>query len=354
MFSGMQGLKSRASENLIKSLKFLQDAGDLFNYGYALHHIGIWESTVENRKEYAERSLEIFTELNNEKGIAYAKSGLGFVAFALGDFHRAQKLFYESSEIHERLGCQRDIAKSYNNIGYIYWVVGEYKESASYLEKSLALLKKLDDIAGVAALYNLMALNFASLKDFDRCKQFIGKTLAACKEFGDMVGIAVSLTNIGECELMEGHDEEAYDLAVESLPYYKKIDTSLQNAQWYYRIRGEAACSLGKFDEGFLHLQKAFGPDFNKDVINATHTLIGIARYYAANKQIELALERLGLVITHPGSWQWVKDRAQVLVQEYAQKMDSDAVLAALERGKTLRLDSVISDFLENGRQSQS
>ncbi len=176
--------------------------------------------------------------------------------------------------------------------------------------------------------------NMASWKDYAKCKEHLWKKYHMSKEIGNLAGIARSLTDIAECELMEGNDAEANRLVKESYPYYKMIDERLTLADWYFRTLGESKCGLGNLTEGKAHFRRAFDIQVKQNQLAlATHTLIGVARYFERVGQKERAFELLGLAMYHDGSWQWFKERAANLVEKFKRIYPLEMVNDALERG---------------------
>ncbi len=347
-FRGMQGLAGQTRETLRKGLDFLHDSGDCKEQAFALLYLADWLTSFEERLSILNKALVIFTELNERKGIAYVYAGMGYVAFSQGDFPKARQYYIQSLDIHTQLANQRDIAFALGSLGYIHWIMGDYPLALWYFQGSLAIMDEFGDKQGLADTYNFLALAYGGLKDYAKAKEFIWKRFAISKETGNLIGVAVSLTNIAECELMEGNDAEAYRLAKESYPYYKKMDEQLTNADWYYRTLGESECALGNFKEGKLHLHQALQIQVAGNTLaQATHTLVSIARYYEQIGQKERAFELLGLVMTHSGSWQWVRDRAASLVEKFKQGYPLEAVNTAVNRGRTLDLEETVTALLE-------
>jgi hypothetical protein len=75
-------------------------------------------------------------------------------------------------------------------------------------------------------------------------------------------------------------------------------------------------------------------------------TLVGTARLLAAKGERERAAELLALVLHHPATWQWAKDRAAPLVAELEAKLSPDALAAAQERGRTRDLETTVAELL--------
>lgn len=348
LFFGMQGLVCQTRETLQKGLYMLQDSGDRKELGYALLYLGGWQPSIEEQQVFHDKALAIFTELNERKGIAYVHTALGYIPFSQGKFQKARQFFYESLEIHRQLANQRDIASSLGDLGYIHWIMGDYHEALRCFQESLDIMEEQNDKEGIASTFNLLALVFASWKDYAKSKEFIWKRFHVSKETGNLNGIAVSLSNIAECELMEGNDEKAYRLAKESYPYYKKIDERLTNAVWYFRTLGESECGLGLLQEGKMHLRQTLDIQVKQDELaGATHTLVGIARYFEQIGQKERAFELLGLAMYHAESWQWVRERAATLVEKFKQEYPLEVVNTALERGRTLGLEETVTALLD-------
>jgi len=87
------------------------------------------------------------------------------------------------------------------------------------------------------------------------------------------------------------------------------------------------------------------GHDGWRDV-PAPLALAGTATLLAAEGEKERALELLALVLHHPASWQWTKDRAAALVAELEAELSPDAVAAALEHGRTRDLAATVAELL--------
>jgi predicted ATPase/DNA-binding SARP family transcriptional activator/Tfp pilus assembly protein PilF len=343
----MQGLVCQARETLRKGLGLLQDSVDRKELAYALLYMAYCQTTVEEQRIFLDKALPIFTEIKERKGIAYVHTALGYILFSQGNFQKTRQVFYESLEIHRQLENSRDIAYALGDLGYIHWILGDYPGSFRCFQESLDLMEEQNDQDGIAVTYNHLALVFASWKDYEQSKEFLWKRFHISKEIGNQAGIATSLTNIAECELMEGNDEKAYHLSKESYPYYKKIDERLTNADWYFRTLGESECGLGNLQAGKFHLRLALDVQIKQnELAGAAHTLVGVARYFEKVGQEERAFELLGLVISNAGCWQWVKERATTLVEKYKQEYPLENINDALERGKTFDLYDTVTALL--------
>jgi hypothetical protein len=58
----------------------------------------------------------------------------------------------------------------------------------------------------------------------------------------------------------------------------------------------------------------------------------------------EGALELLALILCHPASWPWAKDRAAPLVAQLEAELPPDVVAAAQERGRARDLEVTVAE----------
>jgi xanthosine utilization system XapX-like protein len=75
-------------------------------------------------------------------------------------------------------------------------------------------------------------------------------------------------------------------------------------------------------------------------------TVVGIAALLAGEGKKEWAAELLALVLGHPYTWQWTKDRAAPLVAELEAELSPDRLRAAQERGRARDLDATAGELL--------
>jgi tetratricopeptide (TPR) repeat protein len=340
-------LAHQTRETLQKGLALLQASGDRRELGYGFLYLEEWQPSIEARRKYLDQALTIFTELHERKGTARVQRELGHIELSQGNFQQARQFFYASLEMHRELANQRDTASSLGDIAYIHWIMGNYPEALQSLTECLEIVEECNDKMGLAFTYSLFGTVYGAMKDYARAKEFVWKRFAISKEAGNNIGCAFSLMSIAECELMEGNPEKANHLVKQSYPYYAKIGEHFPEEGWYYRVLGEAECSLGNLKEGRHHLRQALIILVaDNRLVQNTHTMIGIARYFEQMGQKERAFELLGLALHHPGSWQWVRERAAALVEKLKQEIPPEVANAALERGRNLDLADTVMALL--------
>jgi hypothetical protein len=80
---------------------------------------------------------------------------------------------------------------------------------------------------------------------------------------------------------------------------------------------------------------------------------MGIAALLMREGQKERALELLAFVLSHPLTWQWIKDRAAPLVNELKAELSPDGFSAAQERGRARDLWATAEELLAELEEPQ-
>lgn len=216
---------------------------------------------------FAQEALQIFTDLEDEKGIADAKYSLAGVYYKTNLYHLGLIAFIDALKIYQKhndyynqsrtekslgtiygyIGDQNNAFKSYksavknakkinnsdlesnvyNNISGILAKNGKLKFAMRFIEKSIQLKEFSNDIRGLGYAIYGKAKVFFYLNEFEKAEQYYFKALAIHKEMGENTGIAMSYTKLGEM-------------------YYKidKLDLALEYALLGLQIAGELKLAM--------------------------------------------------------------------------------------------------------------
>jgi hypothetical protein len=79
----------------------------------------------------------------------------------------------------------------------------------------------------------------------------------------------------------------------------------------------------------------------------ALDDLACLAGVMARTGQAERALELLGLALHHPAIWDETRSTIESLLTDLRAKLPPDAIEAALGRGQSLELETVVAEILE-------
>ncbi|MCX8174105.1 MAG: tetratricopeptide repeat protein [Thermoplasmata archaeon] len=149
-------------EEAIKILENTEAYADLA-YGYmrlgtASHSLGRMEEGERNLK----KALEIYTKIEDLRGISSTSNNLGEFYRGLGERENAREQYLRALEIDRRIGDRRGLSVVYSSLGDIALDYEEYAEALRNYNESLKLCRRIDNKYGIA--WNLCGIAEALVK----------------------------------------------------------------------------------------------------------------------------------------------------------------------------------------------
>jgi tetratricopeptide (TPR) repeat protein len=158
--------------------------------------------------------------------------------------------------------------------------------------------------------------------------------------------MAGTLNNLGEVTRLQGDYSTAQRHYQEALDIAKEIDSQRLVAITYCNL-GHTNVTLGDNRAAMHCYHKAIRITMIIEAIPiALESLAGLAQVTARTGQAERALEFLGLARHHPALMSDTKPIIESILADLRAKLPSDVVEAALKRGNTLELDTVVAEIL--------
>jgi predicted ATPase/DNA-binding SARP family transcriptional activator len=343
-FCDRLGLTEQASALLRKSLAILRELDARREVAYALSYLG--RVFTEQGSPQHREALAIFEKIGDRRGMAICLRALGWNLVPQGEYGAARQLVQQSLTLFRELGDQRGMALSLMQLGYTSWVLGEYEAAKRLHQESYALSQGIGDREGMATALGVLARDACGLGEYERGKQLYGESLALFQNVGSLQGMAWVLGDLSELATVLGEYAEATQLARESLALDEKLGYPVQIA-WASRVLGNAARELGDLELARRYLRQALEIGMSvRATAPALLTVVGIAALLAGEGKKEWAAELLALVLGHPYTWQWTKDRAAPLVAELEAELSPDRLRAAQERGRARDLDATAGELL--------
>jgi non-specific serine/threonine protein kinase len=199
-----------------------KEEGDELSPGYAMvlsvaGTLAYYQGDYPAARALHEKSLAIWREVGDRRGIALALNGLGSVDAEQGDFASARARREESLAISRELGARAGIAAALNNLGNVVADQGDYPAARALHEEGLAINRELGDRWSIAiSLYNLG--DFACEQgDYPAAGALYEESLAIRRDLGDRRGIALALNGLGNVDAEQGDYPAARVLYEESL-----------------------------------------------------------------------------------------------------------------------------------------
>ncbi len=339
------GLTEKGLALLQRSLEILRGLGARSELVFALSTLGENTLLQGQGKSLCLEGLAISREIGDRVGMQMSLVGLCRDAVLRGEYGAAQRICQERVAVSRELD-QVLVANSLNDLGYVTWCLGEYGEAHQLHQQSLGLFKDMRIQYGIAMSLLRLGLDALGLVEYGEARQLLQESLAIYQEMGSAWFHTEVLLWQGELANVLGKHSQAARLAQEALPVCKELDDPYLITLGL-RVWGVAACGLAdlrKARESFLHALET--ATTVRVAPLALLTLVGTARLLAAEGEAERASELLGLVVHHPASWQWAKDRASPLIALLEVELAPDVWAAAWERGQARDLEATVAEWL--------
>ena len=203
----------------------------------------LWrKGRFERAGRYLENALEIYNELEDDKGTANAYNLLGIINSLSGNQRKALDYYTRSIEA-------RDLARCYINMGIVKHILGEFKDSEEDYKTALKKGRK----EGYKIAIHLAQLNLAELYidkgNLPKAKTFMELSLQGYKEMSENPRIALVYDARSRIFLLEGDIDMASKDAETAL--------SLANRYGIKDIQARMFHTLGKIEMEKKTLEKA-------------------------------------------------------------------------------------------------
>jgi len=280
----------------------------LYQEGYKL----LGQGRYANAEMTFQRGLTQARALHNDKYTALFLNGLGQVAYALDQFHKALDDFQEALAIRRKIGIPQEIAQSLSNVGAIQSSLSQNDKAVeSYLE-AIEIFEQNKNMRYLAACLTNLGSAYNSLGQYDQAQDALRRALKINeqieKQLAQMGSPAEKIENrrdiayrcniLGNLYYSLGQYDPALDYYQKAFTIFEKIGTPHEIATSLNNL-GIVSYSLGQYDRALEYYQKAF----NKSEKDGTpheiaQSLNDLGAFYDDLGQNEQALETLQKAFT--------------------------------------------------------
>ncbi|MBT8228857.1 MAG: tetratricopeptide repeat protein, partial [Bacteroidia bacterium] len=228
--------KAYVGEDPDKAISYAEDAvvlaekiGDGERLGYAYKNIGLgqyYKSDFVNVLDAWQKSLEVFQNINHDKGTANLLNNIGAVYYSRGDNTKAVEYYLEAIRIAERSGDDMRAATVLQNIGAIYESTKEYDKAESYLVQANEIFKSIeyDKGEGMTSL-NLGEIYFEQ-GDLELSRYYLTTSMEIFDTIPD--GFLTETMNLlGRLNTREGKYDKAYQYLSDAYKMANEKDNKL-------------------------------------------------------------------------------------------------------------------------------
>jgi len=307
-------------------------------------------SQYEVATEVLRKSLSILQKQDAKEELGMCYFNLGVVAQLQGRYADAKGELETGLRVAQEIGDAGQAAKCLGWMGIANTSLGEFKEAYRLLQKSLEANRAIGDPWGIANSLNNLGLVADILGQATEARGLFRESLAICKQLGDRYGMANALNNLGYLAQAQGEKAQAKRNYQESLALYREIGSRWGVANVVANLGG-ASLALGEDGEAERHYYQALKTAKEVNALPiAMEALVGIAMLMIRRGNHERAIELLGFAQAQDVTDKEVKDRSSGLLKELETKVSAEAFAAALQRGSTSQLDTVMALVLESSK----
>jgi adenylate cyclase len=181
------------------------------------------KSNYSKALDYCQRSLKIFEELGDKKGIATLINGIGILYNDQGDYTKALDYYQRSLKIYQDIEDKGGSASVTNNIGLIYSYQEDYPKALNYFQRSLKIFQEFGEKKGSATCIVNIGNIYVDQGDYSKALDYFQRSLNIFEVIGDYHSSAISIGNIGSIYFDQGDYSKALDYFQHALKISEEI-----------------------------------------------------------------------------------------------------------------------------------
>jgi tetratricopeptide (TPR) repeat protein len=264
-------------------------------------------------------------------------------------------LFEQGLALNRALGSKGGTAWSLELLGMIAWVMGDYPRATVHNEESLALYRELGDRRGMASVLHQLGDVAREQGDYARATELFAESRGLYLELNDSWGIAAGFLGMGDVLLNQGNATRAALSFEQAVDMYRVIG---DKGQWATALRclGRAAHVQGDDERAFaLYMESLVSFREQQKVQGVAGCLVNIASVWGARGRPIRAARLLGAAQTlfgprfvpSVGITGLLVDEERDVANVRAQ-LDEATFAAAWAEGQALTLEQAIAEALDD------
>jgi tetratricopeptide (TPR) repeat protein len=221
----------------------------LLNLGRAIFRVGtdLYTDDIKIPQKYAQKSLALYQELQDEKGIAKANSALAFVYRISDKFEEANSLLTSSLAYYRKSGKKLLEANCLELLGSLYQIeIRDHTKAETYYTQALTIREAIDDTYGLARSFE----NFGDYYyDFFnvRFEDFYRKSETLYAQMGDKTALAWISYKTAQGYMLLLRVPESKRILEEALEQFTHLNNDKGRATVLTRL-GSILMFIGDFD----------------------------------------------------------------------------------------------------------
>jgi non-specific serine/threonine protein kinase len=225
--------------------------------------------------EYVRRSIELWRDLGDTRGLANALNEHGLQSGDSGNATEARAAHEESLELYRSIGDVPGTTQTLHALGFRAEERGELETAGALLEEALALRRSMGHASGTARTLNGLGIVARGTGDHARAEALHAESLELYRGLGHELGAAYSLAYLARAAVARGDQSRAVEHARESLAI-----------AWQHRNPWVMSLNLGVF--GIVRVQQGNAEEGAR-LLAVSQRLLGGAEPSSATERAEHA-----------------------------------------------------------------
>lgn len=272
---------------------------------------------------------------------------LSYTCYRRGDYIPATVWADEARQVAARLNDYQGMAQSLNNLGQIASDQNDPVRAGAYFNQSLDINRAIGNKRGIAEGLHLITRLVYRQGDLAAAVRACEQSLALAREIGFARSIALNLNSLGYLAFLRNEYATARDYYQQSLDVARatgdqwSIGNTLNNLGFVLLAQQEIAKAAAAFYDGLMVSHQVGA------VYTVLEAIVGLARCRVQNQHPVEAAELAGMIDTHPATIAELRETVFANLQhELSAVLPMPAIEAAMEHGRTLRLEAVVQKLL--------
>ncbi len=181
------GINRQALESFFNALEIAKKHQVAIQIAYSYNNIG---DIYQRQKDFTDKALinikqaaQIFEEINNQRGLAYAYLRMGEVYQQKGQLDSALRAVKKSLVLREQLGKDNAYATSLKKIAHIYTQDNQLQAALDLLPAAMEIFQAQNDVRGVVSILIDYASIYQLKKEYLNAEKYAQQALEMASEF---------------------------------------------------------------------------------------------------------------------------------------------------------------------------
>ena len=194
-----------------------------------------YQSDYQAATTHHQAALNLYRNLGDEEGVAFALNNLGVQARNQGDYEQAAKFYEESLALATQLGAQLRMSYTLHNLGEVVRRQGNYERALALTEEALAIMREQGNKWMVARQLKNVGEMHLFLGNYRQTARYYSESLILSGELNNNECIAICLEGYAKLALVQAQPERAARLwgVAEKLREVSGVPLPLADRQEY-------------------------------------------------------------------------------------------------------------------------